>query len=145
MAIPASHCSRVVSTRRLAFRREPGSSVACWWTRQSTQKACEGYPPPPSCGPLIQAVRWERRRSGHKGGGLFHCPGPDGLAVLHLRHLGEHGLAFLTKHRSRLRHNLVRCLVAYLRGRKASSLYLQLHSPGVGRCPIGIHHLPSPL
>ena len=35
----------------------------------------EGPPPPPSCGPLLQAVRRERRRSGQKEGGLIHRPG----------------------------------------------------------------------
>ena len=31
-----------------------------------------GPPPPSTCGPLIQAVRRERRRSGYKEGELFH-------------------------------------------------------------------------
>ena len=51
-------------------------------------------------------------------------------------------------HRSRLRHNLIRWLVAYLRGRKASWLYQQHNSPsplGAGGGFHRISHHPSPL
>ena len=34
-------------------------------TQSGSQKAYEGPPPPSPCGPLIQAVRRESRRSGH--------------------------------------------------------------------------------
>ena len=44
-------------------------------TQSGTQEADEGPPQPPPCGSFIQAVLGERRRSGHKEGGLFHRPG----------------------------------------------------------------------
>ena len=66
-------------------------------TRSGYQKAPEKPPPPPPSGSLIQAVRREGHRSGHCEGGLLHSQGPDGLTMLHLRHLGPHGLAFLTE------------------------------------------------
>ena len=61
----------------------------------------------------------------------------------------SHRLLIEMIHRFRLCHNLVKWLVAYLRGRKASCSY-QLTAqlgfpPGVGGGPTGVCPLPSPL
>ena len=79
------------------YRTSLQQAVHCLFhqTRSGTQKA---HKRPTPCGPLMQAIWRDMPRSGHKEGALFQSPRSlTGLSKLHLRHLGEHGLAFMTE------------------------------------------------
>ena len=92
----ATGLKKPTPVRRRLHKPSTGSSLS---VQQAVhylvvQDPHEGPAQPPSCGPVISCG--PRRRSSHKAGSST-AQGPDGFTVLHLRHLGEHDLAFLSE------------------------------------------------